>query len=658
MKRVVCDIEGNGLKPTQIWVIVCKDIDTNELKVFRNVTQDRDQREAFLVYAKSITWWSWHNGLGWDYPVLNNLLGLDILDVHLHCVDTLIISKLVNYSRSGHSVEDYGLEFGITKSLFDDYSKWSQELEDRCVTDVEITHRIYLKYQSIIVDPVWQSAIALEQRFQLIVNDLHNNGFAFNKAKAQSLLGRVTEDLSQIDRELADAFPARLKLIKEVVPRVTQHGTLNRNDFRFVKGGDLSEYNGGSFCRCEWVTFNPSSHKQLVEVLVKAGWSPIEKTKTHIDLEREINHIKYKSPFDTSLNDLYSKLDNLKLTGYKINENNLATLPSNAPKPARLLAKRILLEARRRTLTEWISLVSGGRIHGKFYGIGAWTHRMAHQNPNTANITREFKEDGTPKFLGKELRSLWIAPKNRLLVGVDAEGIQLRILAHYLDDPEFTRALVEGKKHDRTDPHSLNQRILGGVCKSRQAAKRFVYALLLGAGISKLAAVLETSKDETEVALQRLMSRYQGWKYLKEHVLPIDGERGWFLGIDGRHVAIPGETSGARKHLAMSGYLQSGEAIVIKKASVLVDEQLKAAKFVRRMIERAQKSPFFVNVVHDEIQLECPNDMTIALEIAKITADAIKEAGEFYKLKCPMAGSYYNEDTHDYTIGCTWFETH
>jgi len=95
-------------------------------------------------------------------------------------------------------------------------------------------------------------------------------------------------------------------------------------------------------------------------------------------------------------------------------------------------------------------------------------------------------------------------------------------------DPEFTRALVEGKKDDKTDPHSLNQSILGGVCRSRAAAKRFIYALLLGAGIGKLTEILGCSTAEAEEALERLMVRYTGWKFLKEKVFPKDAKRGWF----------------------------------------------------------------------------------------------------------------------------------
>src|SRR5258708_17923087 len=256
----------------------------------------------------------------------------------------------------------------------------------------------------------------------------------------------------------------------------------------------------------------------------------------------------------------------MKKAGWKINENNLDTLPQTAPLSARSLAKRILLESRRRTLVEWTTLVDGDqRIRGAFYGIGAWTHRMAHRNPNTANIPLEFDTGGKRKLLGKELRSLWCAPKNRLLIGVDAEGIQLRIFAHYINDPEFTRALVEGKKEDKSDPHSLNQRILGPVCTSRQAAKRYVYALLLGAGNGKLTEILGCSTADADAALQRLMDRYQGFTYVKTNIIPADARHDWFRGLASRKVRTLRATVSERRHRCMSGYLQNGEAIVMKR---------------------------------------------------------------------------------------------
>lgn len=652
--KYIIDIEANALeRPDRIWLVVLKCIDTGEYLRFYDLTKKEQERERFIRFIRE--WHEMghtvigHNILGYDWPVLCSLLELDTQISLGDVIDTLIISKLVDYSRDGHSVEDYGVEFGFEKIKFTDFSKFTPEMETYCVRDVDITHKIYTKYSRYINNPDHRSSIDLEQWFQLVVNNLHDNGFCFNSTRASNLLQKVTYELADLDKEILEAFPPRLKVIREIHPKVTSYGTLNRTDFRWLGDGDLSDYNGGPFCRCSWSTFNPSSHKQIIQVLNEAGWKPVDKTKTHIEAEREFSKIKYgrggPSEFDKAA--LEERLYELKKTGWKVNETNLETLPTKAPLAARLLAKRILLESRRRTLTEWLELVQpDGRIHGKFYALGAWTHRMAHQNPNTANIPNEFDTAGKRKLLGKELRSLWCAPRNRLLVGCDAEGIQLRIFAHYINDPEFTDALVKGKKDDKTDPHSLNQRILGSVCKSRAAAKRFIYALLLGAGMAKLSEILDCSEAQTQEALDRLMGRYHGWAKLKRDVFPKDAKRGWFVGLDGRKVRIPGDTDGTRRHLAMSGYLQCGEAVCMKLAT----------RYFFSLLPLYDAK--LVNFVHDEWVVECRNSLDRAVELAKIMADSLTKVGEDLKLNCPLAGSYWNEDRKDYTVGMNWYEVH
>lgn len=655
MKHYFIDIEADGLTNVKhIWVVVIKCLETKELTIFRNLTKDNNERERFIQFCTDVRQsggiYIGHNYLGYDCPVLVSTLELHPEVLPAVCIDTLICSKLIDYSRNGHSIEDYGLEFGFEKIKFNDFSKYSKEMEEYCVRDVDICERIYSKYSRYITNPGHQASIRLEHDFQAVVNSLHSNGFAFNSDKAHKLLTKVTNELDILDKDILEAFPPKLKLIREITPKETKYGTLNKQDFRWLgSDGDLSEFNGGPFCRCSWECFNPSSHKQIVAVLHNAGWSPVAKTATHIDTERKLAQLRYSrdNGLDLAKKELYDKLEELKKTGWKVNEENLDTLPTNAPKAARLLARRILLEARRRTLTEWLALAQDdGRIHGKFYGIGAWTHRMAHQQPNTANIPNEFDTAGKRKLLGKELRSLWCAPKNRLLVGCDAEGIQLRIFAHLINDPEFTDALVKGKKDDKTDPHSLNQRILGDVCKSRAAAKRFIYALLLGGGLGKLSEILGCSQQETTSALDRLMSRYTGWATLKEEVFPKDAKRGWFVGLDGRKVRIPADTEGGRKHLAMSGYLQNGEAVCMKLATLKWEHRL------------AAYDACLVNFVHDEWQVECPNNVSIAIKIGKMMADSLKEVGDDLKLNCPLAGSIYNDDLKDYTIGTNWSVTH
>ena len=638
--KVVIDIETDSLvNPKHIHLIVCKDINTGTLYKFKDVKDEESSR--FYDFAGKVTHWIGHNLLGFDRPILRRLLHCDLLPL-ASCVDTFILSKLIDFSRDGHSIENYGEEFGIPKGVFKDFSKYSPEMEEYCIRDVEICHRIFKKYKKYIDNPIHQPAIELEHQFQEVVNSLHNNGFAFNVTKAEGLLKKVTEDLAILDKDILEAFPPRLKLIREITPKETKFGTLSRTDFRWLKDADISEYNGGPFCRCEWTEFNPSSHKQLITVLNDAGWSPVDKTQSHIDAEREYGKLRYKkgnTELDLRKKELIIRLDDLKKTGWKVNEKNLETLPAKAPLAARLLAKRILLEARRRSLTEWLELVQpDGRIHGKFLGIGAWTHRMAHQSPNTANIPNEFDTAGKKKLLGKELRSLWCAGKNRLLVGVDAEGIQLRIFAHYINEPDFTQELLNG------DPHTLNQNILGA--PTRDAAKRFIYALLLGAGLGKLAEILQCGPGEAEEALNRLLQRYQGFARLKSEVIPRDAARGWFPGLDGRSIRIPGDTVSQRRHLAMSGYLQSGEAVIMKRATMKWFDKLK------------EYDASLVNFVHDEWQVECPNNMTIALEIANMMSNSLEKVGQELKLNCPLSGSFWNKKAKDYTIDKDWSKTH
>ena len=184
--RVCLDVEANSLvKPTKIWVICCKDIDNPEKNyVFKEPSDRPEEKLRFLALASTVTLWVGHNWLEYDYPVLHDLLGLQLVDVAEKSIDTLIISRLVNYTRQGngldgaetvsfkgHSLESYGTELGLAKIKFSDFTKYSQEQEDYCVRDVEITHRVYLKYQHIIDDKHWKPSILLEHRFQLVVND-------------------------------------------------------------------------------------------------------------------------------------------------------------------------------------------------------------------------------------------------------------------------------------------------------------------------------------------------------------------------------------------------------------------------------------------------------------------------------------------------------
>jgi hypothetical protein len=252
-----------------------------------------------------------------------------------HGLDTLILSKLIDYSRKGHSIEDYGLEFDYEKIKFTDFSKYSPEMDAYCKRDVDICEKIYLKYKKYVSNPAHAASIQLEHEFQYVVESLHHNGFGFNTAKATSLLDRVTSELAELDASITEAFPPKLRLIREVTPKETKYGTISLSSIPKLLRDNTHELSvGAPFSYCEWSDFNPSSHKQLLSVLNEAKWKPVDKTQSHIEAERSYNQLKNRRDkgLDIQKKELYSRLQELRITGWKVNETNLETLPPKHPR--------------------------------------------------------------------------------------------------------------------------------------------------------------------------------------------------------------------------------------------------------------------------------------------------------------------------------------
>ncbi len=644
--KVVFDAEFDSLTPTRIWCIVCKDIDTGEKHVFRYDTEDfRD----FIRFATGVTLWVGVNNLVFDRPNLNYLLGSGDVLRDTAQLDLLIVSRLVWYSRpGGHSVKAWAKRFGMLKPEIEVYDdpKMIDEYVDRCEHDVEIQHRIYLELKRHIDSPDFERAIDIEHEMQLINIDMHENGFGFDKEKANEYLVRIEHEMNVLRLMMDESIPSVLVQDKPLTLRRKKDGTTTARTLGGVGVSAYSFIDGACFSRFHYEPFNPASPKQRVELLNKSGWKPTEKTKTHIQTERNLKIAKWKRRQDVPK--LEKRLEKFKIYGWKVNETNLQTLPTDAPAGARLLATWLSLEGRRADLVEWLSAYNSnsGRIHGTFNGIGSWTHRMSHTRPNQGNIFSEFYlgqcKDGcnpTPvenvklKWNGV-LRGLWKAEPGSYLLGCDAEGIQMRILAHYINDLIYTRAIVEGRKEDKTDVHNVNRRLLGTACRSRDDAKTFIYAWLLGAGLAKVAQILGCSLGQARRAVLLFIEGIPGLAELKRGEIPRDASRGYFVGLDGRKVIVPGE------HYVLAGYLQNGESTVMKYANVL---WLKWAE------EEGLWGYKQVDFVHDEWQTEV-HDEEVANVLGELQCKAITQAGVDLGVRCALAG--------DYKIGRNWRETH
>lgn len=644
---VICDAEFDSLTPTRLWCVVCKELETGEVHVFR-FDKDRNFRE-FSSYADKVTSWVGHNFLLFDAPNFHNLGILELNPSYPGIVDTLVISRLIEYKRAGgHSIENLGKPYGIKKKQIVEYDNPDliDEYVERCISDVEINYLIYTKeFQRFVEDPEWQRAIKLEHEFALTCKEITTNGFSFNVDGANTLLCHLQRELSNLTEDIRKTVPDIKELTKTITLRRKKDGTPDSRTEGLFRDGvvPLSGYSSfvdGTTCDI-WSSrpFNPASPKDRINLLNEAGWKPTVKTKTHMKADQQYRH-KGKSlkPEEKE------RWDRLKLNGWQVCEENLKTLPKDAPEGARKLAEWLTLSARESDLTEWLGHSvkdSDGvyRIHSNVMSIGSWTHRCSHSNPNCANIFSVYNgEADNPVDMIKDkydavLRSFWTASPGKWLVGCDADGIQLRVLAHLMEDEEYIEAVCNGRKEDGTDVHNVNRRALQLEHINRDDSKTFIYAWLLGAATPKVSSILKCSFGEAKRGTELFITRFPGLYDLKRKRIPSEARRGYFVGVDGRKVLCSSE------HLMLAGHLQNAERIIMATANGIWKRNLTKLEIPFRQ----------VNLVHDEFQTEGDTEEEAHI-IGRVQSEAIKEAGELLHLKCPMSGSY--------KVGKDWRMTH
>jgi hypothetical protein len=288
--RFIVDVEANGLDPTEIHVVVSKDVDTGEVYVHRS-------RSDFHGFSQRIRHWIGHNFLAYDIRALKKVWAIDI--VWTDCLDTLVLSRLFDATladhKKPHSIEAWGQRLGVKKVGADisDWSVWTQEMEDRCKSDVEINYLLFKRFEKFIVSERWQKAIETEHFIANFCQILSKNGFKFNFKESITLKNTIEEEVKSIEEELKRCFPPKYTLIREVLPRLTKHGTIALNSIPKVLGSDFSPYSADApFSLIEAVPFNGASHTQRIERLWEAGWSPEVKSKSHADAAKALRKLQ------------------------------------------------------------------------------------------------------------------------------------------------------------------------------------------------------------------------------------------------------------------------------------------------------------------------------------------------------------------------------
>ena len=284
-----------------------------------------------------------------------------------------------------------------------------------------------------------------------------------------------------------------------------------------------------------------------------------------------------------------------------MDETTLAEL-SHIPE-AGLVLEYLTLSKRLGMLRSWIDAVADdGRIHGRVNTCGAITNRMTHSKPNLAQIPSD-----------KEYRECFTVPEGYKLVGVDASGLELRMLAHYMKDEKYTDLILNG------DIHTYNQKAAG--LATRDQAKTFIYAFLYGAGNEKIGQIAGGGERKGGQLKKAFLSSTPALAKLIDKVQEVAGKDGVLPGLDGRKIHVRSQ------HAALNTLLQSAGAIVMKYALVIASKKLDNMGLPYRLVAQ----------VHDEFQIEVPEDY--ADRVGVVFRNAIKQAGVDLNMRCPLAGA-------------------
>tara|TARA_R110000796_G_scaffold13733_6_gene44271 strand:- start:2217 stop:4175 length:1959 start_codon:yes stop_codon:yes gene_type:complete len=652
MRMAYCDIETNAIdNPDKIWLVGGKMADTGEVFKFENIHEDVVARKAATEWHLSLDKMVGHNFICYDLPLLNKWLDkpLDPQKV----LDTLIVSRTVNYDipipkggKGPHSLKSWGIRLKMHKGGYTDFANFNQEMVTYWEGDLNTTEALFKHFRTVIYNKDWARSLRLEHDLQIELVRTHYHGFHFNKELAQSLLESVTVEKDVLEEQFQYDFPPVLELVNTLKYKEKADGTPYATVTKAKEKYSMTQRRGDDLLCHDFVSFNPGASRDRVDVLNDAGWKPYEKTKTHNKFLRLKVGDPYGKTVESMSQEFYdAKLADLSKYGYTVSEDNLATLPATAPNGAKALAQWLTLEGRRSSLTEWIGQVkSDKRIHGNIIQIGAWTGRCAHNGPNTANIASPFK--GTPNNAVEiikskydhQLRQCWGTPEGSWLVGCDADGIQLRVLADYMwrlfGAEMYAKAIMEGKKEDETDIHNVNRRALALTHIDRDDAKTFIYSWLLGAGVGKTASILGVTEKISKVARTSFEQNVEGLADIKNKLVPYIADKGFFIGYDGREVKVPS----AYKTLA--GLLQSGESVLMKHTLVNFHKKARAEAINFKM----------VGFIHDEYQIEVKGTREEAEHMGELVATTMAETGVDLGFRIPTPGSY--------DVGRTWLDTH
>lgn len=689
---LISDIETNGLLEgvSQFHCAVTYDYSTDSYTRYRpyDFSAYLDALEAEVERGGLIVF---HNGHKYDVPVIKKLAKV-LLNRTIHIpkenvLDTLVMSRLIfanikdtdaGLLRAGklpgarfgsHALEAWGYRLGEMKGEYKDdfkreleeqgeaytpgleWLRFNENMMEYNVQDVVVTVRLFEKLcEQIYYFPnetpagaseanrFWNGAlecVKLEHDAAWLLAKMERNGFPVDREGLEAIYAETAGRRGELLVELTNTFGSwyqpkggteqfrhprsnrpldnypRVKYPKSGGIYVAPKSKAQREG-REPCGLAKTEYmEAAPYTPIEYVTFNPSSRDHIQRKLKEAGWVPTEFTPSgapKVD-DEVLEHVRVDDPV--------------------------------AQRSIELISEYLMLQKRIGQIAEgqngWLRMIAAdGRIHGSVNPNGAVTGRATHSFPNVAQVPSIRAAYGEPcrASFGAEHNQRDGKPEPWIQVGVDASGLELRCLGHFMyryDEGEYVNTILNG------DIHTKNQLAAG--LPTRDNAKTFIYGFLYGAGAAKIGQIVGGTADTGKSLIKNFLEQTPAIAALREAITAtlvkdskwVGGEqrvtwkRRWIRGLDGRkvHVRSP--------HAALNTLLQSAGALICKLWIVETERLLLEAGYVH-----GWDGDFaYMAWVHDEIQVAA-RTQEIADAVVEIAQKAMRIVGDHFEFRCQL----------------------
>lgn len=648
-EKLVVDIEANGFQndATTIWCISVFNIETKEKETFT------DHNDSYRSIADGLKLMSTakqiigHNWIAYDQVVLEKIHNFKTTAT---LVDTFLMSQLFDFNRrlgrtrGRHGLAQWGEHFGVPKPAQEQWEVYEDAMLNRCEQDVQINVRTYIQLmKEFKTSGVPKSVIQREFAIAKVSAQQVKNGWLIDERKALGHVDFLKQEIDTLREKIEPMMPPIVKspdvwvsneecneilgttnvrydtmlkdgqrLKKPILPRYTKTGELHSAQAKYFDGTGIDLITGakgvkvsGAYCRVNFVEAKLSQHAEVKKLLFKNGWKP---TEWNMKRTAEGRFVK---------------------TSAKLTEDSYESIKGTLGKDIALHAtyqhRLNTLQNQKQDTKGWLgSRREDGRLECVPFTLGTATGRMSHRN--LVNVP------GAKATFGKEMREIFVAPRDRVLVGCDLASAQLRLLAAAMGDDAYSEVVVAGKEAEGTDVHTVNQQAAG--LKTRAQAKTFIYAFLFGAGDAKIGSIVGGKAKDGKALKAKFLKSFPALSKLQSK-LRLDFEKSGGKNItaqDGRKIQVDSE------HKLLNYLLQGNEAILAKEW----------ANITAKLIEKNNVDCKLLAIMHDEQNFECSAED--APKLATILEKAATMAGEALGFKCVMNGTS--------KIGNNWYEIH